>query len=264
MFIECRVERGNSEWSWSLDGRVRFASDEIVYRLGRPLVDLYARVMMRMDVLHHAPLPAGPKILAANHPSTTDPFLITLLAREPVSIVISESLFKVPLFGRYLHLAGHVPVVEGRGGETVEWAARLLEQGRTVAIFPEGAVSPLAGGFHQGHTGVARLALRTGAPVVPVGIDLQRERIKLVETGIDGKAEVGAWYLRGPYAVTVGTPLRFSGSVEDRRYVRTASQRVMQRIVGLAHESAARTASAPVRLAAPTLRSEQAPTAAVA
>jgi 1-acyl-sn-glycerol-3-phosphate acyltransferase len=223
-----------------MDNSYRIASDEVFYWLGRPVVEMYARSMLKMDVVRHAPLPDGPKIISANHPSTTDPFLILTLASEQVSILISETLFKVPLFGRYLQRAGHVPVVPGNGRAAFEKARQLIEAGRTVAVFPEGAISPLDGGFHKPHTGAARLSLITGAPVIPVGIHLQRERMRLIETMVDGKPEIGTWYLRGPYAMTVGHPMRFTEDVEDRAYVRSASERIMQHIAHLAHQSARR------------------------
>jgi 1-acyl-sn-glycerol-3-phosphate acyltransferase len=214
--------------------------ENVLYWPGRMIVNWYARLMFNLDVLRHAPLPDGPKIIVANHPSTTDPFLITMLASGKIRILISETLFKVPLFGRYLRLTGHVPVIPGSGRAAFEAARRLLEAGQTVAIFPEGAISPLEGGFHKPRTGVARLALSTGALVIPVGIHLQRERIRLIETEVDGKIEVGTWYLRGPYTVTVGSPMHFAGDVEDREYVVTVSERIMQRIIHLAQQSARR------------------------
>jgi 1-acyl-sn-glycerol-3-phosphate acyltransferase len=131
-------------------------------------------------------------------------------------------------------------VIHGNGRAALEEAVQLLEKGRTVIIFPEGAISPLEGGFHRAHTGIARMALRTGVPVVPVGIGLDRERIRLVETEVDGKTEVGTWYLSGPYAMTVGEPMVFEGDVEDREYVREVSTQIMERIIQLAHRSTAR------------------------
>jgi 1-acyl-sn-glycerol-3-phosphate acyltransferase len=198
--------------------------------------------MLRMDVLRAGPLPKGPKILAANHPSTTDPFLVMRLVSEQVSILINEVLFNVPLFGPYLRRAGHVPVpvMAGRGGTSFERARQLLLAGRIVAVFPEGAISPLEGGFLQPHSGVARLALSTGAPVIPIGIHLQRERIRLITTQVSGKPEVGTWYFRGRYAITVGKPMHFAGDSEDRAYVRSVAENVMQRIIHLAQESAQR------------------------
>ena len=214
--------------------------NKVLYRSGRRVVEAYARLMFDMDVVQRAPLPEGPKIIAANHPTTTDPFLLTILERDQMSILISETLFKVPVFGRYLGQAGHVPVVASNGRAALQAAMRLLETGRTIGIFPEGAISPLDGGFHKAHTGAARLALSTGTVVIPVGIHLQRERIRLIETEVDGKIEVGTWYLRGPYTMTVGEPMCFAGDVEDRGYVRSVSDLIMQRIICLAEQGSQR------------------------
>jgi 1-acyl-sn-glycerol-3-phosphate acyltransferase len=214
--------------------------DKILYWLGRPIVALYARLMLRMDILRHTELPTGPKIIVANHPSTTDPFLVLTLVREQVSILIHDTLFKVPVFGQYLKRAGHVRVVPGKGRMALDEAQRLIRCGRTVAIFPEGDISPLSGGFHRPRTGAARLALSTGAPVIPIGIHLRRDLIRLIETRVGGKTEIGTWYLRGPYAITIGEPMYFEGDADDRPHVRSISERIMQSIAGLSLQSAYR------------------------
>ncbi|MBN1579955.1 MAG: 1-acyl-sn-glycerol-3-phosphate acyltransferase, partial [Anaerolineae bacterium] len=204
------------------------------------LVGAASRLLLDLDVKWHAPLPHGPKIVAANHPSTSDPGLVMLVARGQCSALISETLFKVPLFGRYLHAAGHIPVIDGNGRAALEGAKRRLQNGQTVMIFPEGSISPREGGVYPARTGVARLALSTGAPVIPVGIYLDRARLHLMETVVDGKLEVGTWYLHGPYAMTVGKPMILNGNMDDWAYVRALSQQVMQRIAHLAQESESR------------------------
>ncbi len=215
-------------------------SQQAWYSMGRSAVAAYAQLALQMDISRHAPLPQGPKIIAANHPTTTDPILITLATSEPMHILITEMCFKVPAVGHFLRQAGHVPVVDGNGRAAFDEAIRLLKDGKTVGIFPEGALSPLDGGTWHPHTGVARLALLGGAPIIPVGIHLQRERIHFVETTVEAKTEIARWYLRGPYAMTVGEPMRFDGDVEDRQYVRSVSDRIMQRIACLSRESARR------------------------
>ena len=226
---------------------------QVFYKLGRPMVNLYAGLMFDMDVTWEEPLPKGPKIIAPNHPSTTDPFLIAGMMTEPTSILIDDRLFKVPVFGRYLHLAGHVPVVDGNGRQAFETAKRLLGAGQNVAIFPEGSVSPLTGGLHPPRTGAARLALSTGAPIIPIGIHLPRERIHVVESRYSGISATGRWYLRGPYAMTVGTPMVFEGDIQDREYVREVGERVIQCIAHLAQQSARR-ADRPIRPSTRPLR----------
>jgi 1-acyl-sn-glycerol-3-phosphate acyltransferase len=197
--------------------------------------------MLKLDVLWYAPLPAGPKLIVANHPSISDPFYLALLSLQPIKILIIDNPFSVPLFGAYLRRSGHVPVVPGNGQTAFAKARQLLEAGHSVALFPEGWVSPPEGGFNPPRTGAARLALLTGVPVVPVGIYLPRERNHVVSATINGKRTVGHWYLRGPYSVTVGQALRFEGGVNDRDHVAAVSDRIMQRIVSLAYQSERRT-----------------------
>ncbi len=211
--------------------------DQMLYRTGQTAASAAARLLFQMDVAWEAALPPGPKIIAPNHPSTTDPFVVTGLLPERMHILIDDRLFKVPGFGRYLTSVGHVPVVPGQGRAALEAGQRLLRDGKTVAIFPEGAISPLAGGFHAPRAGIAHLALQSGAPVIPVGIYLQRDLIRLTETLIRGEVAVGTWYWHGPYAVTIGAPLRFVGDVGDWTQVRAVAEQVMARIRALAATS---------------------------
>ena len=212
------------------------------YRLGRYLVSLLARGGLELSIDWKAPIPAGAVILAANHPSTFDPGFLTTLTPNQISILIRESLFKIPVFGSSLRWCGHVPVVYGCGQQALDKAEKLLNQGRTVAIFPEGRISPLEGGYNKPHSGLARLALKTGAPVVPIGIHLDQKQIYRVETKerTDDNIEIGALYFHGPYAITVGKAISFSGDENDRQLVAQVSEQVMRRIIVLARESAQR------------------------
>src|SRR5512144_1260302 len=108
------------------------------YMLGRNIVDPYVSNVMKADIHYKAALPEGPKIIAVNHPSTNDPAFVTALFKEQVSILILETLFKVPLFGRSLRMAGHVEVMMGNGRAALEEGIRLVKSGRSVMIFPEG------------------------------------------------------------------------------------------------------------------------------
>lgn len=209
----------------------------LLYQAARAVVRLYARLMLRVDIHWHAPFPAGSKLIVANHPSVSDPFYLGLLSSQPFKLLIVEHAFRVPGAGTYLRRSGHVPVTLGAGRPAFETARRLLEAGESVALFPEGWVSPQEGGFNPPRSGAARLALLTGVPVVPVGIYLQRKRNWVLSRKIGDKQTVGYWYLRGPYGMTVGQPLRFEGDVEDRGHVASVSSRIMQHIVSLASES---------------------------
>ena len=212
-------------------------SQKLSYVLSRALICLYARLMLKLDVHWHSSLPVGPKLIVANHPSCSDPFFLGLLSPQPITLLIVENPFLIPLVGTYLRWSGHIPVVPSNGCAAFEATRQKLEAGHSVAFFPEGWVSPQEGGFRPPRTGVARLALLTGVPVVPVGIYLPRDRNTILSSTITGKRTVGYWYLRGPYSMTVGQSLRFEGDVEDRDYVTSVSESIMQRIITLAFES---------------------------
>jgi 1-acyl-sn-glycerol-3-phosphate acyltransferase len=213
----------------------------IIYTTAAILVRLYAGVMLKLDIERHCDLPAGPKIIVANHPSATDPFLIHAITREQINVLITVNAFNTPVFGRFLRAANQIPVSLEKGGAALEHANQNIRDGYSVAIFIEGRTSPLEGGFMPPRTGAARLALQTGVPVIPVGIYLRRDRCLRIRSKIAGAQTEGNWYLRGPYSMTVGEPLHFSGDVEDREYVRSVTETIMKKIRMLAHESENRT-----------------------
>jgi 1-acyl-sn-glycerol-3-phosphate acyltransferase len=227
---------GRTQSKNALHGKAAFC-EKVLYGTGRSLAVAYARLMLDVDIQWHAQLPGGPKILAANHPTTTDPLYLLTLVSEPVSVLLTAASFEVCGVGAYLRATRHVPAVRGSGGKTVDAMVRQVEDGRSVAIFPEGALSPLAGGFHRPHSGVARVALRTGAPVIPVGIGLRRDSIRVAEAEVDGEKATGLFYAKGPYAMTVGPALTYQGEVEDRQRVRAVAGHIMNHIRGLARES---------------------------
>lgn len=217
--------------------------EQAINRAGTALVGAYMSLSLRLDVEQHASLPNGAKLIAANHPSTTDPFYILPLVREPMVLLIIELAFRSPVFGRYLKAAGHIRVTEGNERAAFDEAVRRLRAGQTVGIFPEGVLSPEHGGPGRFHTGAVRLALEAGVPIVPVGIHLDRERIHQAYTTYGDQSDTACWYLDGPYAMTFGEAMHFDGSPEDWDYVREASELLATRVDHLARESAYRLAA---------------------
>jgi len=112
----------------------------------------------------------GPVLLAANHRSFVDPFMIGLCLRRPIHFVAKAELFDKRWKARILLALGAFPICRGESDEAAMETARLiLERGGAVGIFPEGTrVRP--GPLGEPKRGVGRLALETGAPVVPVAI----------------------------------------------------------------------------------------------
>lgn len=113
----------------------------------------------------------GAVIIAGNHPSYLDPLLVSLPIKRPVRFMAWDALFKVPLLGQIIKAMGAFPVDirKGRGEAAFREALRVLGSGEALGIFPEGQRSEQAA-MGELRTGVARLAIETGAPIVPVTI----------------------------------------------------------------------------------------------
>ena len=212
-------------------------TEKTLFFVSKPVVKTYTGAMLDMDIHQKSPFPAGAKIIAPNHPSTTDPFFVAAMLGSQSHILIKDVLFNVPLLGTYLQQSGHIKVAAGHGQEAIDRALELLRAGKTIMIFPEGKVSPLGGGYNKARSGVARLAIASGAPVYPVGIHLIKDRIRAIQSTVKGNREMGYWYLRGPYNITIGKPLRFNGDLEDHDHVREVARQVMLKIMRLAYES---------------------------
>jgi 1-acyl-sn-glycerol-3-phosphate acyltransferase len=221
-------------------------SSNLLYEFACGLVRLYAGVMLKMDILWHADLPAGAKLFVANHPSGTDPFLIHLLSQ--MSVLITANAFAFPLFGTYIRKAGQIPVLPSKGDQAFEEARQLLVNGGSVGIFPEGTYSPQDGTFREPRSGAARLAFKTGVAVIPVGIHLVREKSFHFSMKMKGVQMGGYWYLYGPYAMTVGKPMYFHGNPDDRESVRIAARKMMDAIRLLASESETRLQQVPTAI----------------
>jgi len=208
----------------------------LLYLLMWPILHLYSWMLLKLNIQHGQPLPRGPQILVANHPTTADPFFVAWLAGGPSCILITEHAFKVPLFGAYLRHAGHIPVAMGNGRTAFAAAAAAIKAGRKVIIFPEGDLSP-RDSLCKAHSGAARLALLTGAPVIPVGIALPCEGVRCRNEVFGTETVTSRWPVRTPYAMTMGNPLRFSGDADDRAQVAAVTDAIMQHIVALIHQS---------------------------
>jgi 1-acyl-sn-glycerol-3-phosphate acyltransferase len=113
----------------------------------------------------------GAVIIAGNHPSYLDPVLVGLPIKRVIRFMAWDALFKVPLLGQVIKAMGAFPVDirKGRGEAAYLEARRVLSHGEALGIFPEGQRSEQAA-MGELRTGVARLAIETGAPIVPVTI----------------------------------------------------------------------------------------------
>jgi len=210
------------------------------YDLGSKLVRVYSRIMFRMDVEKTFNIPKGAKIIVANHPTTIDPFILTSISNGQAAVLIKDVLFDVPVFGKYLHLAGHIPVVKGKGMEAFEKALEKLKNGITVIVFIEGDLSKFLHKVNKPKTGAVRLALLSGKPLIPIGISVKSKNIRWIKSVIKGVQEWGKWYFRGPYGITIGKPINLKGSVGNWDQVKKLSGWLGEKISKLEKESRVR------------------------
>lgn len=204
------------------------------------MIKAYTKIMLRMSVISHFKIPKGPKIIVANHPTTSDPFILTSMSNGQASVIIKESLFDVPMFGKYLYWAGHIPSREGQGKTAFEEALNNLKKGITIIIFVEGTTSTFVHKMLKPKTGAVRLALSSKIPIIPIGISVRRKNIKSILSTIKGVKEWGKWYFKGPYAITIGKMVKITGDVENRVLVRKLSEDIMKKIKRLSRESSLR------------------------
>jgi 1-acyl-sn-glycerol-3-phosphate acyltransferase len=128
-------------------------------------------VYFRMQRIGREHLPKqGPLLLASNHRSFLDPFVIGMLVRRPVYYMAKRELFEKRWQAWILNALGAFPVDRGHGDSAAMDTARtILERGDCVVLFPEGTrVRP--GPLAKPRRGVGRLALETGVPVAPVAV----------------------------------------------------------------------------------------------
>jgi glycerol-3-phosphate dehydrogenase (NAD(P)+) len=112
----------------------------------------------------------GPLILACNHRSFLDPFVIGTCVHRPVYFVAKQELFERRVWGRVLNALGAFPVRRGQSDQqAMDTARALLDRGEVVVIFMEGT-RVRSTGLGRPKRGVGHLALSTGSPVVPVAV----------------------------------------------------------------------------------------------
>ncbi|HEX4903710.1 MAG TPA: lysophospholipid acyltransferase family protein [Acidimicrobiales bacterium] len=144
-----------------------------LYPLARAIVRPAMRAMWRINVtgLHNVPS-EGAAIFCPNHISFIDSLVLPCVLPRRISYV-GKAEYMDSWKTRYVFPAiGMIPIDRGGGSASqraLDTAARILERGELFGIYPEGTRSR-DGKLHKGHTGPARLALRTGAPIIPVGI----------------------------------------------------------------------------------------------
>ncbi|MDR1427541.1 MAG: 1-acyl-sn-glycerol-3-phosphate acyltransferase [Bifidobacteriaceae bacterium] len=175
--------------------------------------------------------PTGPAILAGNHLAVIDSFFLPVMVPRRISFLgkadyVEGRGIKGRLVAGFMRGVGLIPV-DRRGGaaalDALKTGLGILEEGGVFGIYPEGTRSP-DGRLYRGKTGVARLALESGAPVIPVAMigtnvaqPAGKRLPKLVRTGI-----------------VIGQPMdfsRFAGMENDRLVLRSITDEIMYQLM---------------------------------
>ncbi|MFJ1650940.1 lysophospholipid acyltransferase family protein [Streptomyces sp. NPDC088337] len=177
----------------------------------------------------------GPAILASNHLSFSDSFFLPVMLHRPVTFIAKAEYFTTPgvkgrLTAAFFKGVGQLPVdrsgSRGAGEAAVRSGIEVLERGELFGIYPEGTRSP-DGRLYRGKPGgLARVALATGAPVIPVAM-IDTEKIQPPGKVVPKLMRPG---------IRIGKPLDFSryqGLAHDRFVLRAVTDEVMYEIMKL-------------------------------
>ena len=176
--------------------------------------------------LRHVPS-RGPVIIASNHLSFSDSIFMPLVVPRKVTFLAKSEYFTSPgpkgLIKKLTFIAlGQVPV-DRSGGRRSEAALitglKVLADGECIGIYPEGTRSP-DGRLYKGRTGIARLAIESGAPVIPVAM-FNTDKIQPTGTVLPKVMRVGMKF---------GEPMYFEGDSTDQLYLREVTDQIMAKI----------------------------------
>jgi 1-acyl-sn-glycerol-3-phosphate acyltransferase len=194
----------------------------------------WLRLIFRPQVEGRDNVPAeGPAIIASNHLSFSDSIFMPLMVRRKVTFVAKAEYFtgkgiKGFLTKMFFVGTGTVPVDRsgGRAAQAaIDTGLRVLREGKLFGIYPEGTRSP-DGRLYRGKTGVARLALDSGAPVIPV-VMLNSDEIQPLGSKLPRIKRV---------QIRFGRPIdfsRYAGMVGDRFIERAVTDEIMYELMEL-------------------------------
>jgi 1-acyl-sn-glycerol-3-phosphate acyltransferase len=169
----------------------------------------------------------GPVIIASNHLSFSDSIFMPLVVPRKVTFLAKSEYFTSPgpkgLLKKLTFIAlGQVPV-DRSGGRRSEAALltglKILAEGNCLGIYPEGTRSP-DGRLYKGRTGIARLAIESGAPIIPVAMS-NTDKIQPTGKIIPNLHRVGMIF---------GEPMYFEGDSTDLQYLRLVTDKIMKKI----------------------------------
>jgi 1-acyl-sn-glycerol-3-phosphate acyltransferase len=190
------------------------------------LNESYCRIWFGVPARPAKELPPGGVIIVCNHTSGIDPMLLLCQTRRTVSFLVAKEYFANPAVRFWLNLIDCIPVDREAGDASAARAAvRYLRGGKVVGIFPEGRITT-DGHLQEPHLGVALIALRSGAPVIPARISGMRTNQGIVAAFLMPCRAKLRW---GPEVDLSG----FRGQHHSRELLQRAAETIMASIAAL-------------------------------
>jgi 1-acyl-sn-glycerol-3-phosphate acyltransferase len=205
--------------------------NNLPYGILRAFLTPFLMILFRPKVKGLRNVPGnGPVIIASNHLSFSDSIFMPLVVPRKVTFLAKSEYFTSPgpkgLLKKLTFIAlGQVPV-DRSGGRRSEAALitglKILAEGKCLGIYPEGTRSP-DGRLYKGRTGIARLAIESGAPIIPVAM-FNTEKIQPTGTVVPKVMRV---------EMIFGEPMYFEGDSTDLPYLRDVTDKIMATIQAL-------------------------------
>ena len=202
--------------------------NNLPYGILRAFLTPFLMILFRPKVKGLRNVPGtGPVIIASNHLSFSDSIFMPLVVPRKVTFLAKSEYFTSPgpkgLIKKLTFIAlGQVPV-DRSGGRRSEAALiaglKVLAEGKCLGIYPEGTRSP-DGRLYKGRTGIARFALESGAPIIPVAM-FNTEKIQPTGTVVPKVMRV---------EMIFGEPMYFEGDSTDLLYLRDVTDKIMSTI----------------------------------
>jgi 1-acyl-sn-glycerol-3-phosphate acyltransferase len=196
----------------------------VTYWVLKAILTPLLRVLFRVKAEEVDKVPAdGPAILASNHLSFSDSVFLPLVLKRRITFVAKAEYFEKKKTAWIFRALGQIPIKREGGSASqraLDSAMEILAAGGLFGIYPEGTRSP-DGRLYKGHTGVARLALKSGAPVIVVAMVGTREAQPIGQV----KPNFGS-----PIGVRFSRPMRFdryADRADDPRVLRQITDEIM-------------------------------------
>ena len=202
------------------------------------ILKTYTGIFSKAEVHGYFPLPKGPKLIAANHTLASDAFHLPLILDETIYFLLQHDLFDLPCVGKLLKQAGQIPVHRNslQSGDSLSGAYTALTEGKTIVIFPEGKLVPPGKRIHA-KTGAVRLALKTGAPIIPLGMYVPPQNTLELGFMRKGDKHSGIWQTSGKCHLNFGTPWKLPATQIESANVHALTRDLMEKIYTLVSET---------------------------